>query len=340
MLSYNSQRRLGMARKKLTKEQITLLLPVTHNLCAMHKIDPTCHNYPLIRENHFFGEFAHISAAEPGGERYDDTLSDPQRNDIANIIVLCPNHHTIIDKKDNGYSIDDLLELKSSHEQHSDAPEVHVTDALIDEAEQIANININNTNINNGDGTQQVNTTTSTAPQTNYNAAGSIHVYSTPQPISDTAPPTLVGLGFYQPDQTLSMEVEITWLSVPKTDTFPDGGYEAEFLQFSLGSKHFVVLAQEIYEQITSTGKDAGGKYSMGADAIAQLLEKARLLQPDGLHNDNLLEEIRALSHTKSLRIVIGAANEEIALIPFEKLDASNGRCMNPIKVVFRGRII
>jgi hypothetical protein len=327
-----------MARKKLTKEQITLLLPVTHNQCAMHDIEPTCENYSLIQGDHFFGEFAHISAAEAGGERYDTTLDDDQRNDIKNIIVLCPNHHTIIDKKDNAYTVEKLLEIKDKHENTSSLPHLEISAKIVNEAETIANITITNVNNNNGDGTQQNNTTTTTAPLTNYTAARDVNVYSAPPSPSSTTP-AQVATGFYQPDQTLSMEAEITWLGIPES-TEPHGvGFEGEYLQFSLGSKHFIVLAQEVYEQVTVLGKDTNGKYSMDAKIIVHLFDRAKLILPDGLRDDSLLQELRALSHTKSLRVVIGTDNADIDLIPFDKLDASSAECLNPIKIVLRGKI-
>src|SRR5215472_10957806 len=43
------------------------------------------------------GVAAHISAAAPGGPRYDPTLSSEQRTDIANAIWLCQSCAKLID---------------------------------------------------------------------------------------------------------------------------------------------------------------------------------------------------------------------------------------------------
>ena len=39
----------------------------------------------------------HIRAARPGGPRYDITMTDEERGDFYNLILLCPNHHKLID---------------------------------------------------------------------------------------------------------------------------------------------------------------------------------------------------------------------------------------------------
>lgn len=44
-----------------------------------------------------FGRAAHITAAAPGGPRYDETLTREQRRSISNAIWLCANHADEID---------------------------------------------------------------------------------------------------------------------------------------------------------------------------------------------------------------------------------------------------
>jgi hypothetical protein len=61
---------------------------------------------------------AHICGEKSEASRYDASQSDKQRNDYANLILLCPNHHTLIDKPENlkRYSVEVLRKMKSEHE--------------------------------------------------------------------------------------------------------------------------------------------------------------------------------------------------------------------------------
>lgn len=75
------------------------------------------------------GEMAHICGENPGSNRYDASLSSQQKNDYTNLILLCPNHHTLIDKTENEerFPVALLHEMKQAHEaeilQKLDAPE-------------------------------------------------------------------------------------------------------------------------------------------------------------------------------------------------------------------------
>jgi hypothetical protein len=62
------------------------------------------------------GEVAHIKGENPGSPRYDDTMTDEERNDLPNLLYLCPNHHTLIDKQHESFSVEDLLKMKQDHE--------------------------------------------------------------------------------------------------------------------------------------------------------------------------------------------------------------------------------
>lgn len=55
-------------------------------------------------------------AKEPDGPRGDSPLDARRRNEYSNIILLCPTHHSTIDKDVAVYSIPRLIEVKSAHE--------------------------------------------------------------------------------------------------------------------------------------------------------------------------------------------------------------------------------
>jgi hypothetical protein len=64
------------------------------------------------------GEMAHIKGNRSGSNRYDENQSDKERDSYENLILLCPTHHTLIDKKENEerYTVKMLHEMKKGHE--------------------------------------------------------------------------------------------------------------------------------------------------------------------------------------------------------------------------------
>ncbi|MEG6544921.1 HNH endonuclease signature motif containing protein [Acinetobacter bereziniae] len=68
---------------------------------------------------YILGEMAHIKGNKSGSNRYDAEQSHLERHDYNNLILLCPTHHTLIDKPENEsiYTVDVLLRMKSQHEE-------------------------------------------------------------------------------------------------------------------------------------------------------------------------------------------------------------------------------
>ena len=62
------------------------------------------------------GVAAHISAAAPGGPRYDSTLSPEQRSNISNAVWLCQNCAKLVDNDPQRFTADVLLEWKARAE--------------------------------------------------------------------------------------------------------------------------------------------------------------------------------------------------------------------------------
>lgn len=62
-------------------------------------------------------QIAHIAAAEPGGPRFDPSMTDEERRSIDNLILLCQAHHTLVDKvQPDSFPSDDLRHWKSENE--------------------------------------------------------------------------------------------------------------------------------------------------------------------------------------------------------------------------------
>lgn len=62
------------------------------------------------------GEVAHIVAEQLDGPRGAHHFTLEQRNQPANLMLLCPNHHTEVDKAPQLYTIERLMEFKRAHE--------------------------------------------------------------------------------------------------------------------------------------------------------------------------------------------------------------------------------
>jgi hypothetical protein len=62
---------------------------------------------------------AHIKGKKLGSNRYDGNQDNDARDGYPNLILLCPNHHSEIDKPENEskYSVEWLIDAKVRHEQ-------------------------------------------------------------------------------------------------------------------------------------------------------------------------------------------------------------------------------
>lgn len=97
-------------------------------------VEQAAHSAP-----HTLGEMAHIKGKREGSNRYDETQTDKQRDSYENLILLCPNHHTLIDKPENEeiYTVDTLTDMKIVHEgyisKRLDSTKISNIDELKDE---------------------------------------------------------------------------------------------------------------------------------------------------------------------------------------------------------------
>jgi hypothetical protein len=62
------------------------------------------------------GEAAHIAGEQANAARFDGSMTDEQRNHYNNLIYLCGDHHTQIDKQHPHFPVDALYRLKAEHE--------------------------------------------------------------------------------------------------------------------------------------------------------------------------------------------------------------------------------
>lgn len=99
----------------IKEPDVKLLWGRSGNRCAICRIELSLDaerssaSFPL-------GEQAHIVAREPKGPRGQSSLRPEERNSYHNLILLCPTHHTIIDKAEVDYTVDKLHNIKARHE--------------------------------------------------------------------------------------------------------------------------------------------------------------------------------------------------------------------------------
>lgn len=101
-----------IARKRCENGRVPLSAPAQRYLWALsggHCANPACRVYLFgdaddLKLN--FGELAHIIAASDQGPRADTALSACGRADVDNIVLLCANCHTQVDRAPGFYSIE------------------------------------------------------------------------------------------------------------------------------------------------------------------------------------------------------------------------------------------
>lgn len=62
---------------------------------------------------------AHITAASPGGARYDESMSSEERRSISNAIWMCRHHGDLIDKEYDAYTVEQIKEWKRAAESRA-----------------------------------------------------------------------------------------------------------------------------------------------------------------------------------------------------------------------------
>lgn len=101
--------------RNYTQTTLKRLFLLSCNQCAA----PDCNNHLEARDNlTIIAKICHIEAASPDGPRYNPDMTDDERRNYNNLILLCDECHSIIDNKDNEdqYPVELLKEWKRDHE--------------------------------------------------------------------------------------------------------------------------------------------------------------------------------------------------------------------------------
>ena len=143
-----------MARMAPKPSTISKLLALSGGVCTYRGCQTS-----LVQEGVFNATLAHIRAASPNGPRYDTSMTDEARRAFENLMYMCPNHGSIIDKDKlhAKYSVTVLQEMKADHEREHIGKPYQAEDDVFDDAIEEARIIAIQANTINGDSNMQIN---------------------------------------------------------------------------------------------------------------------------------------------------------------------------------------
>jgi len=106
------------ASRYISPAEIKILWSLSGGLCAF----PDCRTLCVAPASSVeaavpLGEQAHIVAHSDVGPRSDPSYPEEKRATYENLILLCPTHHTLVDKQPNTFTVADLRAWKSNHEK-------------------------------------------------------------------------------------------------------------------------------------------------------------------------------------------------------------------------------
>lgn len=95
----------------MREKEIKILWGRSGNRCAICKLELTPDG-----DRETLGEMAHIVARSSDGPRGDSSLETSERDKYSNLILLCPTHHSDIDKNFIDWPVEKLNRIKQEHE--------------------------------------------------------------------------------------------------------------------------------------------------------------------------------------------------------------------------------
>lgn len=95
-----------------TEKTIKRLFALSGNSCAF----PGCVSPIVESVTSATGQICHIRARGGQGPRFDESLAEADLHSFENLILLCPNHHSVVDGQPKRFTIDVLERMKADHE--------------------------------------------------------------------------------------------------------------------------------------------------------------------------------------------------------------------------------
>jgi hypothetical protein len=95
------------------------------NQCAFADCDRVLVNH----KGQWVGEVCHIQAALPGGERFNPDMTNDERRDGSNLVLLCHEHHVETDDVEE-FPVERMRQIKADHEARFVSPPPMSDEAL------------------------------------------------------------------------------------------------------------------------------------------------------------------------------------------------------------------
>ncbi|MBE3588216.1 MAG: hypothetical protein IMW93_06635 [Thermoanaerobacteraceae bacterium] len=107
-----------MSQRYYPQKDLKILLSLAAGRCAFPGCRLLCVKEGTGKDGPvFIGHIAHIHSHSDDGPRADQSLLMKERDCYENSILLCPNHHTLVDSQPNTYTADILRSWKTKHEE-------------------------------------------------------------------------------------------------------------------------------------------------------------------------------------------------------------------------------
>lgn len=100
-------------RRMLTAKEKRQLAVLSGHKCSF----PGCEQNLMLNGSSFIGQLSSIEAVHPNGPRYNPSKNEDELHNIENYLLLCPNHHMIIDRQPEIYSTEWLIRARKDHLQ-------------------------------------------------------------------------------------------------------------------------------------------------------------------------------------------------------------------------------
>ncbi len=97
--------------RNYTEKTIKILFAKSGNKCAF----PDCKEEMTNKNNAKNSNICHIEAKNEGGERFNSNMTDKERDEYPNLILLCVQHHDEIDEPQK-YTVEALKQMRDNHE--------------------------------------------------------------------------------------------------------------------------------------------------------------------------------------------------------------------------------
>ncbi|MEY2581515.1 MAG: hypothetical protein QOE09_1364 [Ilumatobacteraceae bacterium] len=118
-------------RRHYREAVLKKLFALSRNSCAF----PRCEEVLSKPEwSRVLAKVCHIAGLNEGSARHDPAMKIEECNDYPNLLLLCPNHHDLIDVLEpERFDVDDLLDMKRAHESHRPGDRPWYSEELGDE---------------------------------------------------------------------------------------------------------------------------------------------------------------------------------------------------------------